>query len=151
MAKAVLESRLTSALELYRAGRVSTILVSGIDTLADPETSAMQSWLSERNVPSKDVVVDPFGSRTRETMSRAAALFGVRNAIVCTETLHAARSLYLARDMGIDAVAYARPTRLSRSPKFVGIEALKTTLAFFETVVGPAIARAGTDQPVALR
>lgn len=131
-AKAVLLTRLEAALELYRAGRVRAILVSGIDSARDPETSAMRAWLQAHGVQERDILSDDRGYRTRETMYRAIRYYAVTDAIICTEAFAMPRTLYLARENGIDAVGYELPSRLGRVPRRVGIEALKTTLAVFE-------------------
>jgi SanA protein len=129
----ILRARLAAALELYRAGRVKAILVSGQDNAGAPEATVMRAWLRARGVPSADVWSDGGGTRTRETMNRAAAFYGVTDAIVCTQTVNMARSIYLARQAGIDAVGLALPTTLSDSTRYLATESLKTTLAFTES------------------
>jgi vancomycin permeability regulator SanA len=129
----VLRARLEAALGLYRAGRVKTILVSGQDTPVAPEATVMRSWLRARGVPGADIWSDGGGTRTRETMNRAVASYGVSDAIVCTQTVNVARSIYLARQAGIDAVGLALATPLERSTRYVAKESLKTTLAFAES------------------
>lgn len=129
----VLRARLGAALELYRGGRVRTILVSGQDTAASPEATVMRAWLEARGVPAADIRSDGGGTRTRQTMNRAVANYGVGDAIVCTQTVNVARSIYLARQAGIDAVGLALPTPLERSTRYVARESLKTTLAFAES------------------
>jgi SanA protein len=131
----ILRDRLEAALDLYRAGRVKAILVSGNDSAASPEVTVMGAWLRDRGVPDKDLWSDAGGSRTRETMNRAAALYGVADAVVCTQTVNMARSLYLARAAGIDAVGLALPTDLGRSNRYLATESLKTTLAFAESAL----------------
>ena len=100
----------------------------------------MRAWLRARGVPAADVWSDGGGTRTRETMNRAVAFYGVTDAIVCTQTVNMARSLYLARRAGIDAVGLALPTRLGESTRYLATESLKTTLAFAESQLrtGPA-------------
>jgi len=131
----ILRDRLEAALDLYRARRVKAILVSGDDSAASPEVTVMGAWLRARGVPARDILADGGGSRTRETMNRAAALYGVTDAVVCTQTVNMARSLYLARAAGIDAVGLAVPTDLGRSTRYVATESLKTTLAFAESAL----------------
>ncbi len=129
----ILGARLEAALELYRAGRVKAILVSGQETAKAPEATVMRAWLRARGVPAADLWSDGGGTRTRETMNRAAAFYGVTDAIVCTQTVNMARSIYLARQAGIDAVGLALPTTLGDSPRYLATESLKTTLAFAES------------------
>jgi SanA protein len=129
-----LQRRLETALMLYRGGRVKKILVSGNDTTASSEATVMSAWLRERGVDPSDILVDAGGSRTRETMDRAAGVFDVRDAAICTEDVNTARSVYLAKAAGIDAVAVGTPSTLGQSARYMRTEALKTTLAFFESV-----------------
>jgi vancomycin permeability regulator SanA len=132
---AQVRARLEAALSLYRSGRVKAILVSGNDTAASPEVSVMSSWLLVHGVPARDIWTDAGGSRTRETMRRAAGVFDVTDAVVCTQDLFMARSLYLARQAGIDAVGFDATERTPISARRAGREALKTTVAFVESQV----------------
>ena len=47
----ILRARLEAALDLYRAGRVKAILVSGQETAEAPESTVMRAWLRARGVP----------------------------------------------------------------------------------------------------
>jgi vancomycin permeability regulator SanA len=129
----VLRQRLGAALDLYRAGRVKAILVSGQETATAHETTVMRAWLQDRGVPGADILSDGDGTRTRQTMNRAVTNYGVSDAIVCTQTVNVARSIYLARQAGIDAVGLALATPLERSTRYRARESLKTTLAFAES------------------
>ena len=128
-----LGQRLETALSLYRTGQVKAILVSGNDSPASPEVSVMRSWLQEQGVPASDILSDERGSRTRNTMLDAVSQFGVGDAIVCTQALYVDRAVFLARQAGIDAVGIGVPSAVSHSWRNVGKEALKTTLAFYES------------------
>lgn len=124
---AMLEDRLAAALELYRAAKVRKILVSGDHGAASyDEVGAMRRWLEERGVPGEDVFQDHAGFRTRDTMLRAEAVFEVRDAIVCTQEFHLARSVFLARRAGIDAVGVPADRRAYRA---MGINRLRETYA----------------------
>jgi SanA protein len=133
----LLRGRLETALMLYQGGRVKKILVSGNDTPDAPEASVMSAWLRDRGVDPADILVDAGGSRTRETMNRAADIYDIRDAVICTQDVNASRSLYLAKAAGIDAVAVGVPTTLGGSARYMGMEALKTTLAFAESFLRP--------------
>jgi len=130
-----LKGRLETALTLYREGRAKAILISGNDTPADPEVRVMRAWLKEHGVRELDIWADEHGSRTRDTMLNAAAAFEVRDALVCTQDLFMPRALFLARQAGIEATGIVVPMTLPRSTVMVVGEVLKTTVAFFETLV----------------
>jgi SanA protein len=95
----------------------------------------MRTWLREHGVPARDIIADAGGSRTRDTMNRAAGLYDVRDAIVCTQDVNAARSEYLAEQAGIDAVVVGVPSRLGESKRYLASEAVKTALAMLESQV----------------
>jgi SanA protein len=101
-----LADRLSAALTLLRAGRVQRILVSGARNGAYDEAGPMHRWLTQRGVRTSSVLEDHAGFRTLDTMERAAHVFAVRQAVVCTQSFHLARAVFLARRAGIDAVGF---------------------------------------------
>lgn len=109
---AALEDRLLTALDLYRAGRVAKILISGDHGAPEyDEVNAMHRWMLEKGVPEADVFLDHAGLRTLDTMERAARVFEVRDAVVCTQEFHLARAVFLGRRAGIDAVGLVADRR----------------------------------------
>jgi SanA protein len=102
-----LEARLAAALSLLRARRVQRILVSGARHGGYDEAAAMRRWLIRHGVSSDAVTADHAGFRTRDTMRRAAQVFGASRAVVCTQRYHLARAVFLARRAGIDAAGLA--------------------------------------------
>jgi SanA protein len=152
---AQLRGRLETALMLYQGGRVKKILVSGKDTVEASEAAVMSAWLRDRGVDPDDILVDHEGVRTRETMNRAAGVFDIRDAVICTQDVNADRSVYLAEQAGIDAVAVGVPSTLGASARYMRVEALKTMLAFLESLLPkPPPRRAGPrshDEAIAAR
>jgi SanA protein len=120
--------RIDCGYELFAAGRVQTIFVSG-----DGEQDAvMARALIERGVPAAKVIRDPAGHRTRATMMNARAS-GIRDAIVCTQGYHQPRSVAWARHFDIDAVGWSADRRpYSTRPKDDVREAFARTLAMLE-------------------
>ncbi len=98
-----LAERLEVARRLWEAGLVERLLVSGVGR----ETVAMRRWLQARAVPPERVVEDPLGARTHLTMWRARRVFGVREAVLCTQAYHLPRALWLAERCGLRAVGVA--------------------------------------------
>lgn len=100
-----LRDRLACALDLYKSNKAQKILVSGDNsTRYYDEVTTMRKWLLARGAAPADVVRDHAGFRTHDTMQRAAVLFGVEDATICTQRFHVYRSVYLAQAAGIDAV-----------------------------------------------
>jgi vancomycin permeability regulator SanA len=138
-----LKGRLETALDLYRAHRVKTIFVSGNDSADSPEVTVMHAWLRAHGVPESDIWSDTRGFRTRATMLNAAASFDITDAVICTQAPYVDRALFLARHAGIDAVGVGLPSPVSHSARGLGLEAIKTTVAFLESYLrqGPVAAR----------
>jgi len=131
----MLQDRLEVARALYRRGRVRRILVSGDNrTRHYNETRAMKSWLVAHGVPADHVYADFAGFRTLDTMERAARVFQVRDAIVCTQAFHVYRSVFLARRAGIDAVGLVSDRRrYRRARRDQAREYLARSLAFADS------------------
>ncbi|HYN96005.1 MAG TPA: ElyC/SanA/YdcF family protein [Pilimelia sp.] len=115
-----LAARLAVAKDLYDRGTVRAVLVSGDHgKWAYDEPGAMARWLIDRGVPAGKVVRDHAGFDTYDSCQRARRVFGVRAAIVVTQTFHLARAVTLCRRAGVDAAGvgddsvrrYAQPWR----------------------------------------
>lgn len=134
---AELGARLRTALELYRAGRATKLVVSGLVAGAYDEPHAMAAWLEARGVPPVNIVVDVGGHRTAATMAGSVAL-GVRSALVVSQGYHLPRALHLARHAGIDAVGV--PAVRSRAGWFADLRLfIRETTARAESVVEVAV------------
>lgn len=99
-----LSARLDVAYQLFTAGKVKAILVSGDGASRHyDETSGMRDYLLERGIPAKKVIMDPSGFDTYDSCVRARQVFGVTKAIVVSQTFHLPRSLAICRAIGIEA------------------------------------------------
>jgi vancomycin permeability regulator SanA len=100
-----LRRRLNAAAELYEAGTVRAILVSGDNaTVSHDEPTAMRDWLVAAGVPADVVVRDFAGFDTHDTCVRAHEVFGVTSAVVITQDYHLRRALFSCAQAGIDVV-----------------------------------------------
>lgn len=109
--------RIESAAELYRAGKVKHLIVSG----ANPDSTyneprAMYRELLKLGVPESAITMDFAGFRTFDSIVRAQAVFGLTNFTVVTQKYHSYRAVFLARKMGMKVVAYLAPARADGSP-----------------------------------
>jgi vancomycin permeability regulator SanA len=101
----LLAARLEVARQLFAAGRVRVVLVSGDNGSRDyDEPGAMRRWLVERGVPAARVVGDGAGFDTYDSCLRARRVFGVREVIVVTQSFHVRRAVALCREVGVSAV-----------------------------------------------
>ena len=98
-----LRARLDVARELFAAGKVRAILVSGDGTRHYNETDGMRDYLIEHGVPSDRIVGDHSGFDTYDSCVRAKRIFGVTSAIVVSQTYHLPRALAICRAIGLDA------------------------------------------------
>jgi vancomycin permeability regulator SanA len=99
-----LAARLDIARRLLVAGKVKAILVSGDHSRWEyDEPGAMQVYLIARGVPASQVVLDYAGFDTYDSCARARRVFGVRQAIVVTQSYHIERAVTLCRRLGVEA------------------------------------------------
>ncbi|MEU2873552.1 ElyC/SanA/YdcF family protein [Streptomyces olivoreticuli] len=99
-----LAHRLDAAVELYRAGKVRVVLVTGDNSRTEyDEPDAMRTYLTERGVPDGRIVSDFAGFDTWDSCTRAVRIFGVRKAVLISQGFHIRRALALCGAAGIDA------------------------------------------------
>ncbi|RZU48918.1 vancomycin permeability regulator SanA [Krasilnikovia cinnamomea] len=113
-----LAARLEIARQLYADGKVGAILVSGDHGRWEyNEPGAMFHWLVDHGVPSQQIVLDHAGFDTYDSCARASQIFGVRQAIVVTQSYHIDRAVALCRHLGVDASGVGDDTvRIYRQP-----------------------------------
>jgi vancomycin permeability regulator SanA len=100
---AFLVARLDIARRLLADGKVRAILVSGDHREWHyNEPGAMATWLREHGVPMTKIVVDYAGFDTYDSCARARRVFGVRKAIVVTQSYHLDRAVTVCRSLGVD-------------------------------------------------
>lgn len=101
----MLADRILAAVDLYQAGKVSRLLMTGDNGRSDyDEVTAMKRYAVAHGVPADRVTLDYAGFRTYDSCYRAKAIFGVTRAVLVTQRYHLPRALYLANSFGIDAV-----------------------------------------------
>ncbi|MFT4216232.1 MAG: ElyC/SanA/YdcF family protein [Micropruina sp.] len=99
-----LRARLDVARQLFEAGTVRTILVSGDNaTRHYDETGGMRDYLIAHGVPADRIVGDHAGFDTYDSCVRAKRVFGVGAAIVVSQTYHLPRALAICHVIGLDA------------------------------------------------
>ena len=100
-------NRIEAAAELYRAGRVKHLLLSGDNgTRGYDEPADMKTALLARGVPADAMTLDDAGFRTLDSIVRAKEVFGQQRLTIITDRFHAYRAVFLARHYGLDAIAY---------------------------------------------
>lgn len=136
---AVLEDRLFTAVELYRTGKVRKLLLTGDHgTTSYDEPGAMARWVEARGVPACDVFLDHAGFDTYASLARAKRVFGVERALVVSQAFHLPRALYVARQLGIEAVGVRADRRPYEKAVFY---ALRETFARAKAVLVAGLLR----------
>jgi vancomycin permeability regulator SanA len=134
----MLRDRLDTALELYRAGKVRKLLLTGDHGRRGyDEVTVMRKHVLQRGARPEDVFTDHAGFTTYESMARARALFGVESAIVVTQAFHLPRAVYLARGLGLPAVGVEADRHRYRTGVQQGVrEAFARVKAFADLQLG---------------
>lgn len=90
------KSRIETAAELYRLGKVKKIIASGDNSREDynePET--MKCDLVALGVPESAIFADYAGFRTLDSVRRAKNIFNCEKLLVVSQKLHCKRALFL--------------------------------------------------------
>ncbi|MES1949929.1 SanA protein [Salinisphaera sp. S4-8] len=109
--------RMMAAAELYAAGRVRHLLLSGANpdrTYNEPRK--MYQALRRLGVPDSALTFDFAGFRTLDSIVRAQQVFGLDRFVIISQRYHDYRALFIARYNGADAVAYIRAQEDRRQP-----------------------------------
>ena len=100
--------RMRAAAELYHAGKVDGILVSGDNgTASYNEPAEMAADLIALGVPAEHITADYAGFRTLDSIYRAGDVFDLDSYTIVSQPFHIERALYLADQKGHDAIGYA--------------------------------------------
>ena len=107
-----LADRMDTAIDLYEAGKVNKLLLTGDNRFADyNEPAAMAAYAEARGVPREDLVLDYAGRRTYDSCYRAVAIFGAEQAILVTQIFHLPRALYTCNQLGLETVGVVADRR----------------------------------------
>ena len=100
--------RIDAAAELYKAGKVDCLIVSGDNHVKGyDEPSDMKESLVKAGVSADRIVCDYAGFRTLDTVVRAKKVFGLDSFIIVSQPDHVRRAVFTARGFGCDAYGYA--------------------------------------------
>jgi SanA protein len=149
---AVLQDRITTAADLYFAGKVDRLLMSGDNRFLDyNEPGAMRNYALSLGVPDEVIVQDYAGQRTYDTCYRAAHIFGVQQAVVVTQQFHLTRAVYTCNQLGIHTLGVPATQRryLARSLFLWNLrETLATAVALVDIHITRPLPILGTPEPI---
>jgi len=104
----ILAARADMAIQLFEAGKVSKILVTGDNgELTHDEVTPVRKYLTDAGIPDDDIFLDHAGFDTYSSMYRARTVFDASSATIVTQDFHLPRALYIARHLGITAYGVA--------------------------------------------
>lgn len=106
------ENRIKSAAELYKAGKIRQIIVSGGDytrTLGFDEPRAMTDSLVAHGVPYTAIIRDYNGSRTLNSIVKAKDTYHLDSVILISQKYHNERAIAQADKYGLKAIGYNAP------------------------------------------
>ncbi len=99
--------RITAAVELYKAGKIEYILISGDNGRESyDEPTLMKEDLMAAGIPESAIYLDYAGFRTLDSVVRCKRIFGELDILVISQQFHNERAVYIARARGIQAVGY---------------------------------------------
>ncbi len=99
--------RIRAAAELYNAGKIEYILVSGDNSLKEyNEPIDMKKALMKQGIPDTAIVLDYAGFRTFDSVVRSKKVFGQEKVTVISQRFHNQRAIYIAHQKGLEAVGY---------------------------------------------
>ncbi len=144
----VLKDRVSTAVDLYFAGKVEKLLMSGDNRFVEyNEPGAMKDYAMQLGVPAEDIVLDYAGRRTYDTCYRANYIFGLQEALLITQQFHLARTIYTCNKLGIagEGVIADKRTYSRKSVFYWNIRELPATMVALlqvhfthpEPVLGP--------------
>ena len=101
------QHRIDAALRLYKAGKISYILVSGDNgSVYYNEPNTIKKDLVEGGIPETRIFLDYAGFRTLDSMVRAKIIFGLDSATVISQEFHNERAIFIAQKKGLAAVGF---------------------------------------------
>lgn len=129
---AVLKDRVTTAVNLYRTGKVEKILMSGDNRYINyNEPGAMKAFALELGMPEEDIILDYAGRRTYDTCYRAGEIFQLDQAILVTQKFHLTRALYTCNALGLESIGVEADLRPYRDEGFWNIREIPASLVAF--------------------
>ena len=96
--------RIDAAEELYKAGKIEQILISGdensLDGINEPE--CMRDSLVARGIPSNVIFLDGKGYRTINSVINANKVYGLKSFTIISQEFHNERAIYQAEHLGLN-------------------------------------------------
>lgn len=136
------DHRIKAGAELYKAGKVDWLVVSGGDYRNTEngydEPVAMRDSLIKQGVDSARIVLDYDGTRTLNSIAKMRDVYCQDSIVIISQKYHNERALYQAKHLGIDAIGFNAKTPGRRTSwwRNRGREVLARVKLFIDVVRG---------------
>ena len=96
--------RIDAAEQLFKAGKIEQILISGDENSLDGinEAECMRDSLVARGIPADAIILDGKGYRTICSVINACRVYGYDSFVVISQRFHNERALYQAEHLGLN-------------------------------------------------
>ena len=130
----VVRQRLDKTAELYKAGKIKRILISGDHGQKNyDEVNSMKNYLLKEGI--QDIFLDHAGFDTYSSMVRAKEIFEIDDVIIITQKFHMPRSVYIARKKGMNAYGVvSNPDGMYDTKYNRGRDKISRVKAFFDVM-----------------
>jgi SanA protein len=99
--------RIEAAAELFKAGKIKHIIVSGDNHKTEyDEATDMRDALIAMGVPDSCITLDYAGFRTLDSMVRCLKVFGQKNITVISQEFHNQRAVFIGNHYDMQVVAF---------------------------------------------
>lgn len=145
-----LYDRVATAVDLYKAGKVKKLLMTGDNRFINyNEPEAMRKLAAQLGAPDQDIVLDYAGRRTYDSCYRAKAIFGVKQVVIVTQRFHLDRSLFLCDAMGIPSIGFVADRRTYQTYRWWELrEVVATAAAWWDVNIGHPVPVLGEKLPI---
>ncbi|HMN11927.1 MAG TPA: ElyC/SanA/YdcF family protein [Bellilinea sp.] len=148
----ILKDRVETAVDLYNAGKVKVLLMSGDNSYLDyNEPGAMADYAMSLGVPEEKIVLDYAGRRTYDTCFRAIHIFSVKSALLVTQSYHQPRAIFICRLLGLDSAGVDADKR-DYNPRTMSFWKMREIpaqwLAFWQVFVSHPLPILGNQEPI---
>lgn len=125
----VFEERIRHGVDLFRAGRVKALVLTGGLGPGDrlTEAGAARDWSLGQGVPAEAILMEEASRTTQENLAFAKPILeehGVRRVLIVSDPLHMRRAMAIAHRLGLEAEPSPTPTS-----RYVGWKAWSWFLA----------------------
>lgn len=129
--------RLQAAVSLYKAKKISYILVSGDNSTENyNEPEDFQADLIALGIPASNIYLDYAGFRTLDSVVRCSEVFGEQSFTIISQAFHNERALFIANAYGLNAIGFnAKAVNLRRGVKVVIREYFARFKAFLDVYI----------------